>query len=88
MHNSHIIILLLFTCAVPSKMRLVGKNEITSPLLTAGRVEIFFVGQWGSVCSFNQIRLYTSRNTACKIITGQRTATAMISGRVGQNGLG
>ena len=33
-----------------STVRFVTKNEKTSRYLTAGRVEIFFAGRWGTIC--------------------------------------
>ena len=68
-------------------MRLVGKNEKTSPYLTAGRLEIFFVGRWGTVCSFDPL-VFDSADTVCKILTGSKTASAMKKGQVEENGLG
>ena len=68
-------------------MRLVGKNEMTSPYLTAGRLEIFYVGRWGTVCRLDPL-VFGSADTVCKILSGSATASAMKIGQVGDSGLG
>ena len=40
-------------CTASSVVRFVSKNGRISNSLTAGRVDIFFAGRWGSICSDN-----------------------------------
>ena len=56
---------------VPGAVRLVA-NEKTSPYLTAGRVELFYVGRWGTVCDDG----FSSDDSValCNILTGSRVA--------------
>ena len=64
---------------VPSAVRLVSKNEGTSPYLTAGRLDIFFVGCWDTTCTDG----FTSSDAVamCSILTG---STSVLSyGAVG-----
>ena len=60
-------------------VRLVSKNEQTSPYLTAGRLDIFYVGRWGTTCTDG----FTSSDATamCSILTG---STSVLSyGAVG-----
>ena len=51
-----------------SAVRLVSKNEKTSAYLTAGRLDIFFVGRWGTICTEG---FHSSDAVAiCSILTG------------------
>ena len=45
-------------------LRLVARNGQTSPSLTAGRLEVYYNGQWGTVCDdrFGT----TEANVACR----------------------
>ena len=62
--------------------RLVSRNEKTSNL-TAGRLELFFSGKWGSVCSDG----FTSTDASdfCDVTTG--STTVLRYGSVGSEGL-
>ena len=63
----------------PSAVRLVSKNEQTSPYLTAGRLDTFFVGRWGTVCTNGFTS--TDARALCSILTG---STSVLSyGAVG-----
>ena len=55
-------------------MRFVSKNEGISESLTAGRVEIFFAGRWGTICSDN----FTLMDAMglCSILTGSSDVLA------------
>ena len=44
-------------------LRLVARNGQTSPSLTAGRLEVYYSGQWGTVCD-NQFGVFEA-STAC-----------------------
>ena len=64
-------------------MRFVSKNEGLSNSLTAGRVEIFFAGRWGTICSDNFT--LTDAMGLCQVITGSTNVLAY--GAVGQANL-
>ena len=70
-------------CTVPSGVRLVAKNERTSPYLTAGRVDIFYVGRWGTIC--NDGFSSSDAKALCHIVTGSSTVLAY--GTVGNSKL-
>ena len=55
-------------------MRFVSKNGGLSDSLTAGRVEIFFAGRWGTICSDN----FTQSDAMglCHILTGSNNVLA------------
>ena len=63
--------------------RLVSRNEKTSSTLTAGRLEVFFSGKWGAVCSDG----FTSTDASvfCSVTTG--STTVLRYGPVGSDGL-
>ena len=63
--------------------RLVTKNGTTSRYLTAGRVDVFYVGRWGTICNDG----FSSSDAAalCHILTGSSTVLAY--GPVGSTGL-
>ena len=58
-------------------------NERTSNSLTAGRVDIFFAGRWGTICSDG----FTLQDAMglCHILTGSSGVLAY--GAVGSNNL-
>ena len=60
------------------------KNERTSSSLTAGRVEVFYSGRWGTVCS-NGFDL-TDARVLCQMLTG--SSTVLRYGTVESEGLG
>ena len=60
------------------------KNERTSSSLTAGRVEVFYSGRWGTVCS-NGFDL-TDARVLCQMLTG--SPTVLRYGTVGTEGVG
>ena len=60
--------------------RLVAANK-TSPYLTAGRVEYYFSGRWGSVCIDGYSRL--DAVSQCRALTG--SSTVLRYGRVGRS---
>ena len=62
---------------------MIGENQ-TSNSLTAGRVEIFFAGRWGSICSDGFTR--QDAMGLCHILT--RSAGVLAYGAVGSNNLG
>ena len=62
------------TFTVTSSTRFVTKNGGISSSLTAGRVEIFFAGRWGTICSDN----FTLPDAMglCHILTGSNNVLA------------
>ena len=62
---------------------MIGDNK-TSDSLTAGRMEIFFAGRWGSICSDG----FTQQDAMglCHILTG--TTNVLAYSAVGSNNLG
>lgn len=64
------------------QLRLVAKNERMHSSLTAGRVEVFNSGEWGTICSdgFD----YTDARVLCEILTG--SSSILDRGRVGVDG--
>ena len=74
---------LLFIHTDSGAIRLVGKNGATSRYLTAGRVDIFYVGRWGTICNDG----FSSSDAAalCHILTGSSAVLAY--GPVGNSGL-
>ena len=68
----------------PFSIRLVTINEKTSPNLTAGRVEFYFSGKWGSVCVNGFSRIDAS--SVCSALIN--SSTVLRYGRVGTSGVG
>lgn len=60
--------LYLYCNTASSVLRLVTSNEKTSPYLTAGRLDVFYVGRWGTTCAEG----FDSRDATaiCSILTG------------------
>ena len=57
--------MLLYTSGQNSgDLRLVARNGQTSPSLTAGRLEVYYNGQWGTVC--NDEFFSTEAEVACR----------------------
>ena len=46
------------------QLRLVNRNGQTSSSLTAGRLEVYYSGQWGTVCDDNFFQ--TEADVACR----------------------
>ena len=64
-------------------MRFVSKNGRLSNSLTAGRVEIFFAGRWGTICS-DKFTLSDAMGL-CHILTDSTAVLAY--GTVGRDNL-
>ena len=64
-------------------MRFVSKNEGMPDSLTAGRVEIFFAGRWGTICSYNFT--ISDATALCRFMTGSTSVVAYSA--VGQDNL-
>ena len=66
-----------------STVRFVSKREKVSRYLTAGRIQIFFAGRWGTICSNG----FTSSDARrlCHILTGSSSVLAY--GAVGDHNL-
>ena len=75
--------MLWHTYTGPSSVRLVTTNGATSVGLTAGRVDVFYVGQWGTICNDG----FSSSDAAalCHILTGSSGVLAY--GTVGSRSL-
>ena len=73
----------IFLYVVSSGVRFVSKREKRFSSFTAGRVEIFFSGRWGSVCSDG----FTASDARglCHVITGSDDVLAY--GAVGSDNL-
>ena len=64
-------------------MRFVSKRQKLSRYLTAGRVEIFFAGYWGTIC--NNGFTPSAAQELCRILTGSSSVLAY--GTVGDDNL-
>ena len=65
MSGMHISDIMTFVSGpVSGSVRLVARNGQTSPNLTAGRLEIFYKNQWGTVC--NDSFGASEARTACR----------------------
>ena len=69
--------------AESSAVRLVTTNGATSANLTAGRVDIFYAGLWGTIC--NDGFSSSDARALCHILTGSSTVLAY--GTVGSSSL-
>ena len=72
----------VYIIATSSARFVIGESQ-TSNSLTAGRVEIFFAGRWGSICGDG----FTQQDAMglCHILT--RSAGVLAYGAVGNNNL-
>lgn len=68
---------------VSSGVRFVSKRGKVSGHLTAGRVEIFYVGRWGTICSSGFT--LSDAQGLCHILTGSDLVLAY--GTVGSDNL-
>lgn len=66
-----------------SVVRFISKRQKLSRYLTAGRVEIFFAGYWGTICSSGFT--LSDAQGLCHILTGSSSVLAY--GTVGDDNL-
>ena len=78
-----IIITPCYTHIGTSTVRFVSKRGKVSRYLTAGRVDIFFAGHWGTICS-NGFTLSEAQGL-CHILTG--SSSVLSYGTVGNDNL-
>lgn len=78
-----IIVVLANWFAVTSTVRFVSKRDKLSSSLTAGRVDIFFAGRWGTICS-DGFTLLDAKGL-CHILTNSTSVLAY--GSVGDDNL-
>ena len=63
-----------------------SKNERTSSALTAGRLEVFHNGCWGTVCSDGFST--TDADVLCQKLTGSESSRLIAYGEVGSSRIG
>ena len=68
-------------------IRLVPTTERvrSSTSYTAGRVEVFYNGQWGTVCGQNVNKV--TADSLCAKVTGEQDSFALVYGTAGSSGL-
>ena len=73
--------------SAPGSVRLVPITERfrSSTSYTAGRVEVFYNGDWGTVCGRNVNK--ATADALCAEVTGEQTSFALVYGTAGSSGL-